>query len=310
MIKSPIGYPGGKFKALNDIMELVPYGIEDWREPFFGGGSVTIGFLQDIKSKDCKRFIVGDLYTEMYKFWTGVQKNPNKVIELVKEWWTDATALRSELIKYPTDTKEYKEVYDKIVLEGRKLWAWATSVDCNTLTLEERAARMYLLNKTSFSATAEAGSMSLVRTVAFNTEQTKGIADISRVLQRVEIYNTSFENTMANVDKDKTFIFLDPPYYTQESSGLYGKDGSTHKGFPHKKLADLCDTIECKWLMTYDDSIFIRQLYNKHNIVPLVLRYSMVGNDTEEDALKGEEVFIANYNISNNSSFDVLDALI
>ena len=59
MIYSCIAYPGSKRKCIDDIMELVPDGVTDWREPFMGSLSVTLGFLQSDKSKDCKRFVVG-----------------------------------------------------------------------------------------------------------------------------------------------------------------------------------------------------------------------------------------------------------
>ena len=66
MIKSPIAYPGAKGKVCGQLMQMIPYGVEDWREPFFGGGSVTIAFLQSPQGHDCKRFVVGDLYKEVY----------------------------------------------------------------------------------------------------------------------------------------------------------------------------------------------------------------------------------------------------
>ena len=39
MIKSPLRYPGGKSRAIEKIIPLIP-AFEEFREPFVGGGSV------------------------------------------------------------------------------------------------------------------------------------------------------------------------------------------------------------------------------------------------------------------------------
>ena len=44
---------------------------------------------------------------------------------------------------------------------------------------------------------------------------------------------------MSDVDKDDTFIFLDPPYYQQMSSGLYGKTVKHILGFHTRSLQSL-----------------------------------------------------------------------
>ena len=38
--KSPLRYPGGKSRALKQILPLIPVNISEFREPFVGGGSV------------------------------------------------------------------------------------------------------------------------------------------------------------------------------------------------------------------------------------------------------------------------------
>ena len=38
--KSPLRYPGGKQKALRQIIPHIPESIGEYREPFIGGGSL------------------------------------------------------------------------------------------------------------------------------------------------------------------------------------------------------------------------------------------------------------------------------
>ena len=104
---------------------------------------------------------------------------------------------------------------------------WAESIDCSTLSIPERAARIFLVNKVSFSGMGDSGSLSKDQFCAFRLDKLESIKKASPLLQRVEIYNVSFKETMkyAHDKPEKTFIFLDPPYYKQEGSGLYGRGG-------------------------------------------------------------------------------------
>jgi len=308
-IRGPISYPGGKWKALPQIIPLLPDGIEDWREPFFGGGSVTLGFLQSNKSKDCKRFLVGDLAPEIWAMWKGIQENAGEVANIAIDWFYTRVPHHNELLGMEQTDEQYKFIYDSVIEEGKQLWDWLTKVDCSKLSLSERAARTWVTNRISFSGMGDSGSMSKDQLCSFRREHSTKITDVAPLLQRIEIINASFETTMANVDKDKTFVFLDPPYLQQEKSGLYGKNGDTHHGFPHKGFADFTKALECKWLMTYDDSIKVRKLYRGCNVRPFFIPYTMAGV-TAEDALAGEELFIANYEIEDKASFDLIGELV
>lgn len=57
--KSPLRYPGGKSRALKQILPHVPLNISEFREPFVGGGSVFFAirnlFQDGIKVIRCAR---------------------------------------------------------------------------------------------------------------------------------------------------------------------------------------------------------------------------------------------------------------
>lgn len=307
MIYSCVSYPGSKRKVIDDIMELVPDGVEDWREPFMGSLSVTIGFLQSSKSKDCKRFVCGDLAPEIWALWAGIQKDPkgvySKSLEVFYEYMTSFD-------KYKLDVTN-KDLASSFESEGRKLWDYLKNVDTSKLSLTDRAARTWLINRISFSAMGDSGSLSLDRLEKFNKEHAERILDVSSLLDKIEIINAPFQETMKDVKDDISFIFLDPPYANQESSGLYGKNGDTHKGFPHKEFAEFCKSIKAKWLITYDDSVVVRKLFRDRNlyIKPFKIPYTMAMVPSE-DALAGEELFIANYDITDKQSYSELSNII
>lgn len=296
MIYSCLSYPGAKRKVIGELLELFPDGIEDWREPFLGGGSVSIGFLQSEKAKDCKKFIVGDLYSEIWAFWVGIQRDPARVESHMKEYFYSFCPTHDTVAAMEPGDEDYQALYELAIEEGRKFWDWTQKDDTiKGMDLYQRAARFFLVNRVSFSSLSDSGSLSKNRFIQFNPRMFDRAYEVSKVIQRLEILNAPFQETMAGVT-DKSFVFLDPPYIAQEGSSLYGKKGSTHKGFPHQELADLCKQLPCKWLMTLDDSIKARKLYDGCTIERFFIQYTMALKSAE-DALAGEELLIGNYQI-------------
>lgn len=336
MAEPVISYPGAKWRFYPHMVEYFPTDMKTFIEPFFGGGSVSLSVADDPRFTKLERMIGGDLYTETWALWNGIKKDPSAVVEIATKWITEACPHQNdirvsgfvagearkylpggELDNFETndmfDTEQVANIKDKIKLyntaieEAEKFWKWAEEVDCTTMSLEERAARMILVNKISFSGMGDSGSLSKDQFCNFRLDKLDTVYQASKLLQKIEILNVSFEETMkfAEDDPNNSFIFLDPPYAKQETSGLYGRGGNTHKGFPHEHFAEFTKGMHSKWFMTYDDSVIVRKLFSGKTvdgkdiyILPFTIPggYTMAGK-TAEDALAGEEVFIANYNI-------------
>lgn len=309
IVTSPIAYPGAKTRVTGNIISILPDGIKDWREPFFGGGSVSLAFIQSKKAKDCECFIVGDLYKEVYYFWKACQSDTEELIELVQGWWLKYAPDFLSVKQMNKGDKDYESLYTKVrEEESRNLWEFVRTVDVEGLNPVERGARFYLSSTMSFSGVADSGGMSRDRFMDFNFNKLTNLYAVSEVLKRIEIYNQSFEETMKGVRKD-SFVFLDPPYISQEVGHLYGKNGSTHNGFPHEKLAELCKGLDCNWLMTLDDCVKTRKLYAGCKFEKLYIPYTMTSLVGRENRLNGEELFISNYYEENQGEFNSADLL-
>jgi len=76
--KGVLRYPGGKTRALKEIISRIPP-FQEFREPFVGGGSVFISVLQS--SQTGTDFWINDLNYDRYCFWSQLQSNPDKLIE-------------------------------------------------------------------------------------------------------------------------------------------------------------------------------------------------------------------------------------
>lgn len=265
MIKSPLRYPGGKSRAVNTIAKLLPE-FDEFREPFVGGGSVFIYAKQRFPSK---KFWINDLYFELYKFWEMSQKDVNALIDKIYEWRN----------QFPIG-KELHQFLNKNI---------------DTFNDLERAAAFFIYNRITFSGTSLSGGFSQGAFAGRFTE-----SSIQRLNEFAQVINGS--TTITNLDyKDvvneggqNVFIFLDPPYYSATKSALYGKNGNLHKAFDHEKFADTMKNCNHKWLITYDDCEYIRELFSFANIIPWDLTYGM-RNVTETSDQKGKELFISNY---------------
>lgn len=264
MIKSPLRYPGGKSRAVNLISTLLPE-FEEFREPFLGGGSIFIYAKQRFPNK---KYWVNDLYLELFKFWEMTQKDVDLLVEKIYEW-------RNE---FPIGKELHKFLNNN--LEG-----------FNDL---ERAAAFFIYNRITFSGTSLSGGFSEhAFTGRFTESSIKRLNEFAKVINGSKITNLDYEE-LVKKDGENVFIFLDPPYYSATKSALYGKNGNMHKFFDHQKFAETMKNCKHKWLITYDDSEYIRELFSFANIIPWDLTYGMRNINKGSDQ-KGKELFISNY---------------
>jgi DNA adenine methylase len=268
MLKSPLRYPGGKSKAINQIVEYLPENFDEFREPFVGGGSVFIY----LKQKFPKLKIWINLNRELFLFWKFAQSH---LPELVKE-------IRYIKAKYT---------------DGKLLFTELATINVNHLSDFDRAVRFFVLNRITFSGTVESGGFSQEAFhKRFTNSSIERLEKLETILTKnVEITNLDYSYLLQK-EGEKVFLFLDPPYFIATKSKLYGKDGNLHTSFQHQRFAELLQQCHHRWLITYDDSPQIRENFQWANISEWQLQYGM-NNYKQSSAAKGKELFITNYKL-------------
>ncbi len=267
MIKTPLRYPGGKSRAIKLIAQLVPE-FKEYREPFLGGGSLYIYLKQKYPNK---KFWINDIYEDLFLFWYQLQKNPD---ELIRQ------------IQYYKDTFEDGKILHKYLL-----------INKNSFSNLQKAAAFFVLNRITFSGTSESGGFS---SAAFRNRFTQTSIERAKLLSKLFI-NTKITNLdyqeVVEAEGEDVFIFLDPPYYSAAKSALYGKNGYLHKTFDHEKFAKVMKNIKHKWLITYDNSEYIKSLFSYGYIMEWNLTYGMrnVGKNGNQ---VGSEIFISNFHFN------------
>lgn len=266
LVKSPLRYPGGKSKAISQIIKYLPESFTEYREPFVGGGSLFIYLKQKMPKLECW---INDLNPEVHFFWFCAQQENQKLMQ----------AVRKIKKNYP---------------EGKKLFEHLLSQDVAELSKLERAVRFFVLNRITFSGTIEAGGYSQAAFESrFTDSSIQRLEPLEGLLEDVQITNLDYRQVLTS-STNQVFTFFDPPYLSATKSKLYGKKGMLHTSFNHQEFAALLKSYQHNWLVTYDDCAEIRENFAFANIYTWELQYGM-NNYKQGKADKGKELFIANY---------------
>lgn len=274
LIKTPLRYPGGKSRVAELLVDLMP-DFKEYREPFLGGGSV---FLTAKQKRPDAKYWVNDLYYDLYCFWYEVQRdNPDLVKEIreTRDYWTTGEGA----------SLGGKYMYEKLVAD-------IMAYDVNET--QARAIAFFIINRVTFSGTSMSGGYSQESfDKRFTPSSIDRLEKIGPLLQDTKITCLDYSELLRDPGED-VFIFLDPPYYTATKSALYGKNGELHKGFDHERFAEEVKNCPHKWMITYDNCDYVKEMYKDFNIIPFEFAYGM-RNVTANAEMTGKEVLITNY---------------
>ena len=274
LAKSPLRYPGGKSRALKQILPLIPANISEFREPFVGGGSVFFA-VRSLFQNRINSYWINDLNYDLYCFWKQTRDNGPKLVEALTD--THAT------------TTDGRALFEGLTEAKDKL-----NQDRDMLSEFERAVRFFILNRITFSGAVDSGGYSQsAYQKRFTESSIERVKNISPYLSDVKITNDDYTNAIFH-NGENVFIFLDPPYWKATESKLYGVRGTLHTTFDHTQFAENIKKCPHKWLITYDDSPIIRELFSFAEIQEWTLQYGM-NNYRKANAAKGKELFIRNY---------------
>lgn len=126
------------------------------------------------------------------------------------------------------------------------------------------------------------------------------IEQAHRRLAKVVIENKDFEKLIRQYDRPVSFFYCDPPYY--ETEGYYknvGEDGFRKED--HIRLRNALMKIEGKFLLSYNDCSFIRELYDAPGIQ--IDAYTRINNIKQryDNGAQFPEILVANYDMQERS---------
>lgn len=147
----------------------------------------------------------------------------------------------------------------------------------------QRAARYFMLIKTSYGS--DVRSFGCIKKNIENA--TKYLEVIEQRLSKVVIENKDFEGLIKTYDKKDTLFYFDPPYYKTEK--YYTVD---FKPEDHERLKTAIDSIKSKFVLSYNDCEYIRELYKNYAIIELDRNDSL---NSRNGSRRYNELLIKNY---------------
>jgi len=122
------------------------------------------------------------------------------------------------------------------------------------------------------------------------------IEQAHRRLAKVVVENKDFEKLIRQYDRPVSFFYCDPPYFETESYYKnVGENGFTEKD--HIRLRDTLIGAQGKFLLSYNDCEFIRNLYDAPGIQ--IDAYTRINNIKQryDNGAQFPEILIANYDM-------------
>lgn len=244
---SPLRYPGGKTRACKKLETIIMdnFVISDFNNivsPFFGGGS----FEFYIQNNYGLNIISNDKFVPLYNFWN-ICKDDNENL---------CKMLISKLNL--VDKNHFNYLRNNIIGENDKL---------------TQSIMYFIINRCSFSGATLSGGFSLESSKKrFTKSSVDRIKNLN--LTNFTINNLDFEEFINNNVSQENLIFLDPPYYLEKKSKLYGNNGDMHDTFDHIKLYHCLSKIK-NWVMTYNNCDYIKLLYKDFKIIETSWSYGM-----------------------------------
>ena len=272
-LKTPLRYPGGKSRAVKKMAQFFPdfNHYTEFREPFLGGGSVSLYISQVYPHLD---IWVNDLYEPLYTFWKMLQVSGDKLtkeLTELKSRYPDRGSARGLFI----EAKEYLEKKPK---------------ECDPF---RRAVAFYVVNKCSFSGLSESSSFSPQASDSnFSMRGIEKLKYYSQIISKWQITNLSYEKLLE--DDEDVFIYLDPPYDIK--ANLYGKRGTMHMGFDHDSFSKNCDRYQCDQMISYNSSNLVKNRFEGWQQTEYDHTYTMrsVG-EYMSDQQQRKELLLLNY---------------
>lgn len=287
-MNSFIAWVGGKKALRKLIYTMFPVQFDRYIEVFGGGGWVLFGKPPNLKRK---LEVYNDYNSNLANLFYCVK---NRTCAFLLELGflpinsrDEFSIIRTFLEKQEPDTTFLQE---ELTLAEQNL-SPPDYEEIRTILLEnaqmtdvKRAAAFFKLIRYSYgSGCTSFGCQPFDVRKCFDA-----IWQASHRLSETVIENKDFEALIRQYDRDSAFFYCDPPYY--ETEGHYEV---VFRKEDHMRLRDTLKACRGKWMVSYNDCDFIRELYDGYYITAVTRLNNLA--QRYESGCEFPEVIITNY---------------
>lgn len=270
-VKPFLRWVGGKRWLINKVDHLIPKEINNYFEPFLGGGAMFIHLIQKNMIKETS--FLSDINPDLINSFEMIKKNPERLI--------------MELKRY----KNEKEFYYN---ERKK----------NHRTEIKRASQFIYLNRTSFNGIYRE-NLKGEYNVPYGYKKYKELFEFENLKQLSVLFkNSEFSSNDFDKIKNKVkkgdFVFLDPPYTVVHSlNGFIKYNQKLFSWDDQKRLRDLVMYLEnenINFILSNAYHHSIDNLYDISKSSKMVLERASVVGGKNAKREKYKEILISNIN--------------
>lgn len=152
---------------------------------------------------------------------------------------------------------ELQRELEWLIVSREQFFNYKSQIESSGLTDIQRAARYLYIIKASFGSdrkTFGTNKKNLINTIDY-------LDDIRDRLKDVVIENMDFHRLIKVYDRPKALFYLDPPYLGTEK---YYDNGFSLDD--HKRLCSLLHELHGKFILSYNDDDYIREMYSDFSI--------------------------------------------
>ncbi len=290
-MKSFIPWIGGKRALLHEILPRFPEYYYRYVEVFGGGASVLFA-----KKREDKFEVYNDIQSNLINLFKVVRDKPFEFLETLE--------------LFPLNSREEFE-YLQNLLYGKVTYYQHLEKELNIANkylkpVEYQAVKDLLTKRAKDTDVSRAVTFYKIIRLSYGSggpsfgarpislyEVQSVIHKASFRLKSTVIENKDYKALIKQYDRDDTFFYCDPPYFTTED--IY--DAPFNQG-DHQALKDILSNIKGKFLLSYNDCEYIRDLYKGYFIVEVSRPNNL--KQRYEAGSEFKEVLIANYDISDH----------
>lgn len=248
---------------------------------FFG----WIGGKKLLREEIVKRFPNKfDRYIEVFAgaAWVLFYKDKHASFEVLNDYNSDITNLY-RCVKHHRPEVQRELTF---MLNSREFFEdFREQYNTRGLTDIQRAARFFMLLKTSYGSNGRSYGC-VKKDISTMVDYLEAI---EKRLASVVVENKDFEDLIKVYDRANALLYLDPPYYGTEK--YYQVQFATND---HIRLANTLKTVKGKFVLSYNDCDFVRNLYEDYIIEEVARNHNLKSRYGDSDK-EYKELIITNY---------------
>jgi DNA adenine methylase len=303
-MKPIIKWVGGKTQIIDELYKYFPKKINNYYEPFIGGGSVFLKLLEKLENKEIElsgEIYLSDLNKKLINLYNTIKNNKNEFIkklkELKKNYVNAPIVIHEKRTKFLVLSEEeqisdekkksksikyYIKKNDKIediIKQGKRVVYYYYRDLFNKTDNDILSASLFIfLNKTCWRGVYRIGPNGF--NVPYGNNKNVGIFEEEHINKLSNLFNKykiifqckSFENVDMTKLNGKDFFYFDPPYYPLDKKSFvaYQKEGFGIKC--NESLLNLCNNLNknnIHFVLSNSNTEYINKNYNEFTITKI-----------------------------------------